>query len=283
MKIDLHTHTTASDGLHPPAELVRIAADRGVEVIAVTDHDTVAGVAEAVDAGERLGVRVVAGIEVSSRGDERNVHMLGLFVDPASPVLRAAIDEMRTERLGRARRIVERLNELGYEITFEEVREQASGDVIARPHIARALVARGYVPDVPSAFTPELIGDGGRALVRRQLPTPEEAVELIRAAGGAAVWAHPAASHHHGERRPIDEELVSRLCDAGLTGLEVDHPDHTPLARDAARGVADRFGLVATGGSDFHGHGDTWPGSHTTKPDVFAELEQRVAAHRQTR
>ncbi len=276
MTIDLHAHTTASDGVHAPADLVAIAAEHGLEAIAVTDHDTVAGVAEAAAAGERLGVRVVPGIEVSSRGDTRNVHMLGLFVDPGDPVLRSAIDRKRTERLDRAHRIVQRLNDLGYEITFEEVREQASGDVVARPHIARALVRRGYVRDVPSAFTPELIGDGGRALVRRQLPTPEDAVALIRSAGGAAVWAHPAASHHRGERRPIDEELVARLCDAGLAGLEVDHPDHTPLAREAARGVAERFSLVATGGSDFHGHEWTRPGVCTTTPEAFEELQRRA-------
>lgn len=277
-RVDLHTHTTASDGVHAPAELVRIAAERGLDVLGVTDHDTVAGVAEAARAGAAAGIEVVAGIEVSSRHDGRAVHVLGLFVDPEDATFREVLARAKAQRLWRARGIVERLNDLGYELDWSEVEAQAGGDVVARPHIARALVARGYVRRVGDAFTAELIGDGGRALVRRDLPSPAEAVALIRRAGGAAVLAHPAITHHAGHAVGVDLELVESMAAAGLAGLEVDHPDHNPRAREHARTAAERFDLVPTGGSDFHGHEGTWPGSCTTDPECLARLRERAGA-----
>lgn len=275
-RIDLHAHTTASDGLLRPPELVEHAAARRLDVVAVTDHDTVAGVAEATRAGEQLSVRVVAGIELSTARQGRNVHVLGYFLDIDASMLRDALDGMRAERVDRAKRMVDRLNELGYALTFDEVMAQSAGGVIARPHVARALVARGYVPDVGSAFTPELIGDSGRAQVPRRLPDPLEGVALVRASGGVAVVAHPGTLHHDGDPVSLDEELISELRDAGLGGIEVDHPDHDDAARARWAAVADRLGLVPTGGSDFHGHGGRL-GTCTTTPEAFERLESVAA------
>ncbi|MEX2392992.1 MAG: PHP domain-containing protein [Actinomycetota bacterium] len=274
IRIDLHCHTTASDGLLSPAELVARARTDHVDVIAVTDHDTVAGVAEAVDAAD--GVRVVPGIELSARHDGRNVHVLGYFLDVDSDVLATTLAALKDDRLARARRIVERLNELGYDLTMDEVDEHARGDVIARPHIARAMVVRGYVSSVRDAFTQDLIADGGRADVPKRALTPGEAVSLIRAASGAPVIAHPGVGHHDGPVQAIGVELLRELRDAGLVGLEVDHPDHPPLVRDRLRALAADLDLVPTGGSDFHGDPGHALGRWTTWPDALATLETRA-------
>jgi predicted metal-dependent phosphoesterase TrpH len=272
MRIDLHTHTTASDGVLTPTELVEQASQREVDVIAVTDHDTVTGVAEATEAGERLGVRVVAGIELSARYDDRAVHVLGYFLDPGHETLRRRLDEMQAERLDRVHRMVARLNDLGFELTVDDVLAQAKGAVVARPHVARALVDRGHIGSVRDAFTPELIADGGRADVPRKQLAPHDAVALIGTAGGVAVIAHPGLAHHLGTHNPLPESLIAELRDNGLAGLEVDHPDHPPLVRDALRKLAADLGLVATGGSDFHGETGRPIADCTTSDDMFERL-----------
>src|SRR5581483_10938136 len=179
---DLHCHTTASDGLLSPTELVERAAERGVEGIAVTDHDTTSGIAEAAAAGARLGVRIIAGIELSTRWNDRKVHMLGYFIEPDAPPLLETIAALRLDRETRAEGIVRKLNGFGYELTMDEVREHA-GDakMIVRPHIARALVAKGFVPSVRDAFTQDLIADGGRADVSKTAIAAVDAIALIRA------------------------------------------------------------------------------------------------------
>jgi predicted metal-dependent phosphoesterase TrpH len=252
-RIDLHCHTTASDGRLSPRELVERAASSQVDVIAVSDHDTVGGVDEALAAGAELGVEVIASIEVSARHEGRNVHVLGPFIDHRSPRLLDVLSRLASDRERRAEAIVDRLNELGYEITMEEVSSQAGRGIIARPHIARALVARGYIGAVRDAFTPELIADGGRADVAKNALSPVEAVALIRDAGGAAVVAHPGVGHHDGVPQPLSVELLEVMADAGMAGLEVDHPDHPPLMQERLLGIAGDLGLVVTGGSDFHG------------------------------
>jgi predicted metal-dependent phosphoesterase TrpH len=279
MRIDLHTHTTASDGTLDPAELVELAARREVDVVAVTDHDTVSGVAAASAAGERAGVRVIAGIELSARHDGRAVHVLGYFVDTGSGDLLRRLDEMQTERVDRVQRMVGRLNELGYELTVGEVLAQARGAVVARPHVARALVARGYVRSVKDAFSPELIADGGRADVPRRQLTPHDAVALVSSAGGAAAIAHPGLTHHLGTHDPLSESLIRDLRDGGLAALEVDHPDHPPLVRESLRALAASLGLVPTGGSDFHGETGRPIADCTTSEDALARLEA-LATHR---
>jgi predicted metal-dependent phosphoesterase TrpH len=280
MRIDLHCHTTASDGALTPTELVQLAARSDVGVIAVTDHDTVAGVEEAVSVGEKVGVRVVAGIEMSSRHDGRAVHVLGYFLDPSDESLLDALDSLRTERLDRARRMIVRLNELGYELTLDEVLAHAKGAIVARPHVARALVDRGYVASVSGAFTADFIADGGRADVPRRQMSPHEAVDLIGRAKGLAVLAHPGLSHHLGTYEPTSESLVAKLAERGLAGLEVDHPDHPFDVRDRLRGLAKSLGLVATGGSDFHGESGRPIADCTTSPDALTQLEKLAQARR---
>jgi hypothetical protein len=265
MRIDLHAHTTASDGTFTPAQLVAYANAHGVDVIAVTDHDTVEGVAMAEAAAAGTPLRVVPGVELSSYHDGLHVHVLGLFIEPAR--LASVTRRFRAERVERARRIVARLNELGYDLAFDDVLAEAGDGVIARPHVARAMVRRGYIADVPSAFTPELIADGGAADVPRTTLSAQHAVDLVREAGGVAVLAHPAASG-------VPDELAAGLH--GLAGIEVDHPQHGPDARERLLALAERLELVVTGGSDCHGP-DTGPGARigecTTDPDAFSALE----------
>lgn len=278
MRIDLHCHTTASDGMLAPTELVSLAKRSAIDVIGVTDHDTVEGVDEAVRAGVGAGVRVVAGIELSTRTDERSVHVLGYFLDPSAPALAELGDRMRAERLDRMERMVRRLNELGYELTTQEVMAQAKGTIVARPHVARALVARGYIDSVRDAFSPELIADGGLADVPRRQPSPADAIEVIAAAGGVAVIAHPGLRHHLGTHDPVSEQLIAQLARGGLAGLEVEHPDHDAPAKDWLRSLARRLGLVCTGGSDFHGETERRLGAGLTNAESFAELEARATA-----
>jgi hypothetical protein len=272
--IDLHCHTTASDGTLSPTELVERAARDGASVIAVTDHDTVDGIAAAAEAGARAGVRVVPGIEVSARHEGRNVHILGYFIDVDAPVLRNELDAIVADRLVRAARIVERLNELGYALSMEEVYAQARGKVVARPHIARAMVARGHVETVKAAFSAEFIADGGRADVPKRTLTAYQAIGVIRAAGGASVLAHPGVIHHDGEQRDVPVSLIEALVATGLKGVEVDHPDHPPFVREKLTALADRIGLIATGGSDFHGDLGHMIGGYRTSAESLAALEQ---------
>jgi hypothetical protein len=274
--IDLHAHTTASDGTCSPAELVALAEDAGLEALAITDHDTVDGVLEAHLAAKTL--HVVAGIELSSSHEGRNVHILGLFLDISRPELIQTLSGFRADRLDRARRMVEKLNHLGYGISLQDVLDQAEDGVVGRPHVARALVAGGWVPDVHSAFSPGLIGDGGRADVSRTLLSVFDAVALVRDWGGVAVLAHPGIADG------ITEELVSALARWGLTGIEADYPLHTQQTRDHYRSLAARLGLAVTGGSDFHGpqsaNGSPL-GTCSTTRESFARLED--AAHTTSR
>ena len=275
--IDLHCHTSSSDGTLSPRELVERAKADGADVIAVTDHDTVDGIAEAVSHGGQVGVRVVPGIELSCY-EGRSVHMLGYFIDPSSRLLLDELDLLKESRVNRARRMVERLNELGYELTFDDVRKQSEGDVLARPHLARALVARGYIAEVRDAFTPELIGDGGRADVIKRSPTPKDGIALIRSVGGVAVIAHAAVGHHEGPNRSVPIALLEELAAVGLTGIEADHPDHPEYIRRELRELAERLGLVVIGGSDFHGDLEHRVGNCTTSAEALEALEAASAA-----
>lgn len=269
--IDLHCHTTASDGRTTPAQLVEVAVASGVDVIAVTDHDTCAGIAEAKEAARGGPVRVISGIELSARYAGRNVHVLGYLIDPSSDLLRSALAEIVSDRVERAKEMIAALGSLGYELTMDEVLEQASGEVIARPHIARAIVARGYVRSVREAFSPDLIADGGAADVEKKTLEPAAAVELLRAAGGAPVIAHPGVGHHDGPVQAVPVELLAELKDAGLVGIEVDHPDHPPLVRERLAALASELGLVQTGGSDYHGdEGHVLGGWTTTERSLLA-------------
>ncbi|SCJ68122.1 DNA polymerase III polC-type [uncultured Clostridium sp.] len=245
---DLHTHSTASDGACTPGQVVQQAACQGVTTLALTDHDTVSGVAEAMSAGEKLGVRVIPGVELSV---ERafTLHMLGYFVDTQKGPLVDLLGRMQALRLERTARMVEKLQKLGMDITYDEVRKFASGEVIARPHVARALMGKGYVDSVKEAFE-KYIGLGGPAYVPKSSMDAREAIGVIRASGGAAVLAHPRLMH-----LPPDqiESLIREMAQAGMRGLECYYPKNPPEFTAWCVGLCEKYGLVATGGSDFHG------------------------------
>ncbi|WP_151526131.1 PHP domain-containing protein [Serinicoccus kebangsaanensis] len=251
-RIDLHTHSTHSDGTQRPADLVREAQAAGLDALALTDHDAVSGWEEADRAGQELGVVVVPGVEISCSLRGRSVHLLGYLLDPLDPALVAELDRTRDSRHGRLRRMVERLAGAGYPVTFEEVLGLA-GDVrsLGRPHIADVLVANGRYPDRDAAFR-DVLHSRSRFHVAHYAPDPGHAVGLVRAAGGAAVLAHPFAEHRG---HTVPDSLVEELSASGLAGIEVDHRDHAPQDRARARDLARRHGLLMTGASDYHGAG----------------------------
>jgi 3',5'-nucleoside bisphosphate phosphatase len=247
---DLHTHSTCSDGTLEPEEVVVLATERELAGIALTDHDTVAGVERARAAGAARGVEVLTGCELSAEHQGNPVHVLALAFDPAEPVFAAKLAWIRDGRVERARRMVERLRVLGVPVEWDRVRELAGTASVGRPHIARALVEAGVVGTVAAAFTPEWIGNGGRAYVAKDAVTPVEAVELIRGAGGAAVLAHPSL---HAGAGAVPDAVIREMAAAGLAGLEADHPDQPPADRARWRAFAAELGLEATGASDCHG------------------------------
>jgi predicted metal-dependent phosphoesterase TrpH len=249
VRIDLHAHSTASDGTDPPAEVMRRARQAGLDVVALTDHDTLAGHAEAARALP-AGLALVPGMELSCRLAGHSVHLLAYGTDPADAALAAECAAIVEARRSRARRMVERLRELGVAVTWPQVQALATGGVVGRPHIARAMVAAGAITEPVQAFSPEWIGTGGRAYVSRYALDPVRAIGLVRGAGGVAVLAHPGAVSRGWQ---IPDEAISRLAGAGLAGLEVWHPDHDEAERWRLRALAAALDLVPSGGSDDHG------------------------------
>ncbi|MEU9645972.1 PHP domain-containing protein [Streptomyces sp. NPDC048188] len=273
MRIDLHTHSTASDGTDTPAELVRKAAATGLDVVALTDHDTTRGHAEAVAALPE-GLTLVTGAELSCRLDGISMHMLAYLFDPEEPALLAERELVRDDRVPRARAMVARLNELGVPVTWEQVARIAGEGSVGRPHVASALVELGVVPSVNDAFTSQWLADGGRAHVAKHETDPFEALRLIKGAGGVAVFAHPAAAKRG---RTVPESAIADLAAAGLDGIEVDHMDHDERTRARLRGTAKELGLLVTGSSDYHGSRKTCVlGEYTTDPEVYGEITRRA-------
>lgn len=246
-RADLHTHSTASDGVLAPADLVRQASERGLSTLALTDHDTTLGLPEALAAGARHGVRVIRGIELSTDVAAGEVHILGYGIDPANAAFQATIERLRQANARRIERMVARLAELGYPLPEGSVRPSASGASVNRPHIARAMVAAGYVGSVQEGFE-RFLARGRPAHIARERLRPVEAVRLIRAAGGLPVLAHP---------RSVDDldATLPALLGAGLAGLEAWYGEYSDEQRVALAARADALGLLATGGSDYHGEG----------------------------
>ncbi|MFB7407968.1 PHP domain-containing protein [Streptomyces sp. NPDC056202] len=274
MRIDLHTHSTASDGTDSPAELVRNAAAAGLDVVALTDHDTTRGHAEAI-AALPAGLTLVTGAELSCRVDGVGLHMLAYLFDPAEPALLAERELVRDDRVPRARAVVGKLQELGVPVTWEQVARIAGDGSLGRPHIAEALVELGVVPDVSGAFTPEWLADGGRAYVQKHELDPIDAIRLVKAAGGVTVFAHPLAVKRG---QVLPEASIARLAEAGLDGIEVDHMDHDEATRARLRGLARELGLLTTGSSDYHGSRKTCRlGEYTTDPEIYGEITRRAA------
>ncbi len=248
--VDLHLHSTASDGEHPPAEVVTRAAAVGLSAIALTDHDTLAGIPQAVEAGSAVGLRVVAGCELrvaapwGRRGGE--LHLLAYFVPAGDRVLNDFLVAERTKRAERAEKIVQRLNTAGVALTFDDVLDQADGAALGRPHVARALLARGVVEDVTAAFD-KYLGWGRAAFVAKQLPPVAEVTALVRSVGGVTSVAHL--------RDRATRKALRTLRDAGVDGVEVLHPAHGEARTRRIRALADDLALLPTGGSDWHGSG----------------------------
>ncbi|MBM0259577.1 PHP domain-containing protein [Micromonospora sp. 4G55] len=269
--IDLHTHSTASDGTLSPAELVRAAADAGLDVVAITDHDTTAGWDAAVRALPP-GLTLIRGAEISCRwhGMEPAVplHLLAYLFDPHHPDLVAELARVRLAREVRGERIVELLRADGVDISWPEIMAAAGGGTVGRPHIAAALIRAGLVATTTEAFGSDWLGE------RYRLPKEDvdvfRAVELIRAAGGVPVFAHPRATRRG---RIVPDELIVELAAAGLAGLEADHEDHSPAEAAHVRALAAELGLLVTGSSDFHGtHKTVRLGAHTTAPEAYERI-----------
>jgi len=276
--IDLHTHSSRSDGTDRPGELVTKAAAAGLSVVALTDHDTFDGWAEATEQAEREPVRLVVGVEVSCRLESSGVHVLAYLPDPTEPALVAELERIREGRRGRVPLMVENLRREGLEIGVDDVFAQAGPGVApGRPHVADVLVAKGYAKDRPDAFRTWL-SEGRPGYATRYAPDPETAVRLIVAAGGAPLLAHPRG---RASGPLLTDEVIARLADAGLAGVEVDHRDHDRETRLALRALARDLDLVATGSSDYHGLGKTGHplGGETTAPEELDRLLDRARAN----
>ncbi len=270
--IDLHVHSNASDGTDAPGEVMRRAAAAGLDVVALTDHDTQAGVAEA-RAALPGGLTLIPGMELSCDLDGRSVHLLAYLFDPDNQALRTEADRVRDDRVYRARAMVDRLAGLRAGVTWDQVAAIAGDAVVGRPHLARALVDSGAIETTAEAFTDEWIGDGGRAFVGRYAPDLARAVGLVRAAGGVPVLAHPRSPGYE-----IPYEVIEALAGAGLAGIEVFHFDHDQAERARLARLAGSLGLIMTGGSDDHGayqpggSAGAGLGAEPTPPEQFERL-----------
>jgi predicted metal-dependent phosphoesterase TrpH len=270
-KIDLHTHTTASDGALAPADLVVLASERGIGTLSITDHDSTEGLAEAQAVAMEIGVQMITGVELGAYMLGAEVHMLGYFFDPEHPRMKQTLSELREGRSYRGRRMVEKLQELGLDVSWERVQEIAAGGAVGRPHVGRVLIEKGHAVSIDDAFD-QYLGRGKPAYIPRTQLTPTDCISLVHEAGGVAVLAHPTW---------IDgvELLLPRLVEAGLDGIETYYGTYGDETIAWLEGLAREYGLVPTGGSDYHGqpglaHADL--GTVSVPPQYFEELERRA-------
>lgn len=272
--IDLHAHTVFSDGTFTPEQLVALARDRGLHTLAVTDHDSTEGLDRALAAADGVGPDIVAGVEFSTVRDGHGIHVLAYWPDLDDRTFQAELRRLREDRFRRGERMVGKLQQLGYPVTFERVRAIAQGQNIVRPHVAQALVEAGVVPTIEDAFTPDLIAEGGRAYVTKHALDPLDALRLIKDAGGVVVVAHPGLFR---EGLGVSDRVIEELAAAGLDGIEAGHPDHPPEAEARYRDMASRLDLVVTRSSDCHGtrYDPVRLGSVTTDPQEFDRLKAR--------
>jgi predicted metal-dependent phosphoesterase TrpH len=276
--IDLHTHTTFSDGTDTPTQLINKALSAGITTIALTDHDSISGWQEATTA-LRPGICLVPGAEVSCQTlDGISVHILGLLFDSSNTELIDTLEKTRENRFGRMEKIIAKINEAGIEISMSEVLEQLSdGATLGRPHLADALIKKGVVASREEAFT-QMLHNHSKYYVSHYSPTPEAVIKLIKDAGGVSVIAHPMASHRG---RTISLDTFGSLIQAGLDGIEVDHRDHSAEEKTQLISLAKESKLVMTGASDYHGNGKlNLLGEYTTEPAQWQKLEERANARR---
>lgn len=270
---DLHSHSDRSDGTLTPTEEMRLAASRDLAGVALTDHDTFDGLEEAAAAADDLGLDFVPGIEFSAEHDGASLHILGYWVDPADPDVEAELLRLTATRDRRGELIVDKLRELGFDITIDRVRELAGGQAIARPHIAEAMVEAGIVAEEKEAFD-RYISDDGLAYVPKHALAPLDALRLIGAAGGVCVLAHPGMWRG---TDTVPDPLIEEMAAGGMVGVEVHHPDHDDAMREKYAAIAERLALVPLSSSDCHG--DRFGrrmGQERTDPDTFAELRRRA-------
>lgn len=247
--IDLHAHTSASDGTYSPKDLVKLAKSEGIEAIAITDHDTIEGLPEALEAGEKMGVEVIPGVEISIDHQPGSMHVLGLFLDIENEKLKEYLTDLQTSRSSRNPRIIEKLNELGLSITMEEVEKISGGGQVGRPHIAAALLKNGHVRTIQHAFD-KYLKKGAVAYFERHRLTREKAVDMIHGAGGLVILAHP---HTLGVNGISLDNLMAELKEVGFDGLELFYNSHSPSDEDKLMKIVDKNGFVISGGTDFHG------------------------------
>ena len=271
--IDLHSHTLHSDGQRTPGELLAEAAAAGVSVLAVTDHDTVSGIADCEAAAAPLGVRLVPGIELSAELHGREVHVLGHLLDPRSPALLELQVLLLDERRERMDRMIARANAAGMKVTKQQVVAHSGGDNLGRPHLARALVEAGHASSVKDAFN-RFLRDGAPLFCDRRKMSAAEAIELVHRAGGTASLAHPGANK-------VSQQELKGLAAGGLDAVEALHPEHVPSQAEAYARWAGELGMLVTAGSDFHGPAvqpDRKLGDRTLSAERFAALEERARA-----
>ena len=284
--IDLHVHSTASDGTETPSKLVEMAINTGLSAIALTDHDTVSGVREFLDAGKNSGINVIPGVEISCWDRSKELHIVGLFIDPECESLVNFLEKMREERALRNRLIIHKLQTLGYDISEEEVSVVAGGESIGRPHIAQVLVEKGFFESIQDVFD-TLLKRGKRGYIARNLKRPPEVCRLIHEAGGVAIWAHPVSGQHSGERAYV-KKMLKGLIPAGLDGIETFYTTFNRNQSTLLEELAEINGLLRSGGSDFHG--TTRPftklgtgGGCLSVPDSFLEsIETYIQNRNQT-
>lgn len=270
---DLHTHSDRSDGTLAPSEVVELAARRDLVGVALTDHDTFEGLPQATEAAAAIGLELIPGIEFSAEYDGSSLHLLGYWVDPHDDAVNAELDRLTATRLRRGELIVEKLQQLGYEISFGRVAALAGGQTIARPHIAAAMVEAGIVATEKEAFE-RFISDDGLAYVPKHALDPLEALRLIRGAGGVCVLAHPGMWKGADS---VPDDLIERMAEGGLAGIEVWHPDHDEAMRARYAALADRLALIATSASDCHGERYGYRlGSERTDAETYLELRRRA-------
>ena len=271
MAADLHIHSIYSDGSFTPEELVKMAEQKNIDTIAVADHDTVDGIEPALKAGKKAGIKVIPAIEFSTFRGKAEIHILGYFIDYRNKKLLDKIDEIFTARIERAKKMMAKLNKLGVDISYQEVKGMAGDEYIGRPHIARAMVNAGYINDMKDAFTEQYIGNNGRAYVDKFKMPPEEAVELIREIGGIPVLAHPVFINHG---QPLEKKEIAQLVESGLMGIEVYHTKHMSADVNYYKRAAEDLNLIITGGSDFHGENS--PGVELGDVELPAEYVKKL-------
>lgn len=274
-KIDLHLHTTASDGASTPAELVEKCIELGLETIAVTDHDNVTSVEEVQQLGQEKGLNIVPGIEISTYRGEAEYHILGYFIDPENDALLGLTEAILDSRVERTHKMIEKLTEMGYPLEFKDVKKYATGVSLGRPHVARAMIDKGYIEEIGDAFTEEFIAGGAKAYVEKKNVLPVEAIEVILRAGGIPVIAHPYIINHG---QALDKDEISRLKDVGLKGVEVYQTKHNKKITKKYKKIAEELDLLITGGSDYHGENspDILPGDRGINQAEFDQLESYI-------